>query len=102
MAKKSKDDRDDDRPKRTEPVKRDGAYVMMLFIALVATATGCVLLYLDNDEYGGKPAPKEPAPVVMKLGEAPPKVETPVTPPAGGGGDPAPMPKTDPMMPMMP
>lgn len=100
MAKKSRDD--DDRPKRAEPVKRDGAYVMMLFITLVATATGCVLLYLDNDEYGGKPAPKEPPPVVLKLGEAPPKVETPVTPAPPPGGDPMPMPKTDPMMPMMP
>lgn len=65
MAKKR--NRDDDRPKRTEPVARDGAYVVMLFITLAAVAIGCVLLYLDNSEYGGKSPPKE-APVVLKLG----------------------------------
>ncbi|HEY1192042.1 MAG TPA: hypothetical protein VGE74_30715 [Gemmata sp.] len=94
MAKsKSRDYDRDDRPKRVEPVKRDGAYVMMLFITFVATTVGCVLLYLDNEEYGGKSPPKAPPPDVMKLGEAP-KAESLAAPPAGG-----PMPKGDPMMP---
>lgn len=61
-------DRTDERLKRPEPIKRDGAYVMMLVVTLVAVATGCVLLHLDNDEYGKTTPPKE-APVVRKLGE---------------------------------
>ena len=82
--------RGDERLKRPEPVKRDGAYVMMLVVTLLATATGCVLLHLDNDEYG-KTAPPKEAPVVRKLGEelkADPVVAAPPAAPA----DPAPMP----------
>ncbi len=91
MAKsKARDDDDDDRerPKRSGPVKRDGAYLMMLFITLVAITTGGVLLYLDNEEYGKTPPPKETAPTVRKLGDPlPVEAVVPAPPPA-----PAPMP----------
>ncbi|MFM8273557.1 MAG: hypothetical protein ACKODX_14690 [Gemmata sp.] len=90
MAKTRDRDRDDDRPKRPQPVKRDGPYLMMLFITLVAMTTGCVLLYLDNDEYGAKPAPKEAVPTVRKLGD-------PV--PAEAAAPPAPAPATPTGMP---
>ncbi|AMV29795.1 hypothetical protein VT84_35710 [Gemmata sp. SH-PL17] len=64
---RTRDDRGDDMPKRPEQVKRDGPYVVMLFITLVAVAVGCVLLYLDNSEYAGKSPPKE-TPNVRALG----------------------------------
>ncbi|VTR91022.1 unnamed protein product [Gemmata massiliana] len=76
---RTRDDRDDDVPKRPEQVKRDGPYVVMLFITLVAIAAGCVLLYLDNSEYGGKSPPKEGAPNVRSLGTEP-KLEGGTTP----------------------
>jgi len=86
-------------PKRPTPVARDGAYVMMLVMTFLAIVTGCVLMYLDNEEYGGKSPPKEAVPVVQALG-APAKVETPAaapsTPPAGPGpmpSGPGPMPE---------
>jgi hypothetical protein len=41
-------------PKRPTPVARDGAYVMMLVITLLAISVGCILMYLDNEEYGSK------------------------------------------------
>lgn len=88
--KKAKEDREDrDEKDMRTPVARDGAYVMMLFITLVAIAAGCVFMYLDADEYGNKPAPKEQAPTILKLGDAP-KAE-PVAPKAGGDGGAAPM-----------
>jgi hypothetical protein len=77
------------------PVARDGAYVMMLFITLVAIATGCVLLYLDNEEYGGKSPPKETAPAIQKLGDKFTGPELPAAPaaaPAAAPGGPAPAP----------
>jgi len=52
------------------PRARNDAYVMMLFITLVAMLAGTVLMYLDHEEYGGKQPPKEPVPAVQKLGEA--------------------------------
>lgn len=97
MARK-KDRDDDDRPRRVEPVKRDGAYVMMLSVTFVAITIGCILLYLDVSEYGGKSAPTAPPPAVLKLGEAASTTGTGgaggAVPPAGGGGA---VPKTDPM-----
>jgi hypothetical protein len=79
-------------PKRPTPVTRDGAYVMMLFITLVAVAAGCVLMYLDREEYGDKPVPKEtPAPFQLKdLGSKAnvPDTSGPVTPPAPPPGGP--------------
>ena len=73
------------------PVARDGAYVMMLFVTLVAIATGCVLMYLDNDEYSSKAAPPPPGLTIQKLGdanktEAAPGVATPpAVPPVPAG-----------------
>ncbi|MBP3958478.1 hypothetical protein J8F10_24790 [Gemmata sp. G18] len=66
---RNRDDSDDDTPKRPQQVRRDGPYVVMLFITLVAVAAGCALLYLDNDQYGGKSPPKEGAPNVRPLGQ---------------------------------
>jgi hypothetical protein len=63
MAKEKED------PKRPTPVARDGPYVMMLFVALVAIIAGTVMMYLDADEYGNKPPPKETAPAIQKLGD---------------------------------
>lgn len=60
----------DDGPRRPEPVKRDGAYVMMLFITLVAIVTGCVLMHLDHDEYSSKASPPPPGLTIQKLGDA--------------------------------
>ncbi len=88
---KAKYKESDDKPKRPEPVKRDGAYVMMLFITFVAVVTGAVLMYQDHDEYSGKTAPKEPVPALQKLGDVN-KTEAPT----GGGGAPV-TPPTPPM-----
>ena len=64
MAKEKED------PKRPTPVARDGPYVMMLFVTLVAIIIGTVMMYLDADEYGNKPPPKETiAPAIQKLGD---------------------------------
>ena len=83
------------------PVKRDGAYVMMLFITLVAIAVGCVLLHLDNEEYGGKQPQKEAAPNVQPLGQlAKTDPVVPAEPAPGGGMPPGPAPVPPP--PMMP
>ena len=41
---------------------------MMLLITFFAILTGCVLLYLDGDQYGGKSPPKEVIPAVTDLG----------------------------------
>ncbi len=78
--------REEDDPKRPTPVARDGAYVMMLIISLLALIGGCVLMYLDTEEYGGKSPPKENAPVVQPLGTAA-KVDS-----SGPGPGPAPGP----------
>lgn len=45
-------------------------YTVMAFVTFVALALGCVLLYLDFDEYGGKTAPGEKVPTLTKLGDA--------------------------------
>jgi hypothetical protein len=74
--------------RRPAPVARDGAYVMMLFATLVALVIGCVLLHLDNEEYGGKQPPGEKAPPVQPLGSAA-KLDAAAPPPApkAGGTD---------------
>lgn len=96
--------REDEDPRRPAPVARDGPYVMMLGTALAAIIIGCVLLYLDYDEYGKTSPPKEPDPKVQALGAAA-KLDAPVgpgTPPAPGGTtDPMPgmPPDTTPKMP---
>jgi hypothetical protein len=59
--------------KKAKP-RREPVYTVMTFITFVAMVIGCVLLYLDSDEYGGKSPPKESVPTLPKLGdEAPPK-----------------------------
>lgn len=80
MAKKAKKEkekekekeREKERPSRAEradrPKARNDAYVMMLLITFFAILTGCVLLHLDNDQYGGKSPPKEVIPAVTDLG----------------------------------
>lgn len=59
------------------PKPRNDAYTMMLFITLVATAAGCVLLYLDYDEYGKEQPPKPDAVTVPAL------KDTAAAPPSG-------------------
>ena len=92
-----------DKDKPAGPKARNDAYVMMLFITLVAIITGSVLMYLDNEEYGKKPPEKDVVYSPPKLGEGAP---TPATAPGGGGGgkgsdpkDGDATPKTDPKMP---
>jgi hypothetical protein len=88
-AKKAKESREepDEKDLRT-PVARDGAYVMMLFVTLVAIVAGTVFMYLDHDEYGGKAAPKETTVNILPLGVAP-KADS-VAPKTDGGGAAAP------------
>jgi len=91
MAKKKKDD--DEKPTRLKPVPRSGAYVMMLFITLVAIIGGTVLLYLDYEQYGqkGESPPKESA-TVKTLGEINKEAGVGTAPaPAPGPGDGMPM-----------
>lgn len=57
-----------DRTKADGPRGRNDAYTMMLFITLLAIGIGCTMLYLDYDEYGKQPPPKEAAPTLPKLG----------------------------------
>ncbi|QJW96270.1 hypothetical protein [Frigoriglobus tundricola] len=79
----------DGEAKRQTPVARDGAYVMMLSISLIAIVIGCVLMYLDTDEYSGKPLTKEAAPAIQKLGDPFKGSEAPAaTTPAPGPGGP--------------
>lgn len=49
---------------RGEPV-----YAVMAFVTLVAMIVGCVLLYLDFEEYGKNSPPKESVPALPKLGD---------------------------------
>jgi hypothetical protein len=67
----------DDRPDRPKP--RTDAYVMMLLITFFAIVAGCVLLYLDNEEYGSKSPPKEVAPTLPDLGKGETKAAEPKT-----------------------
>lgn len=91
-AKKAKESKEepDEKDLRT-PVARDGAYVMMLFVTLVAIVAGCVFMYLDNDEYGGKAPPKETAINILKLGTEPKADAIAPKTDGGGGGGGAPM-----------
>jgi len=79
--KEKEKEKDRDRPDRPRP--RNDAYVVMLFITLVAIIAGCVLMYLDHEEYGGKSPPKEVAPTLPELG----KGDTKAPGGAGGGAD---------------
>ena len=48
----------------TQPV-----YTVMAAITLLAMLVGCFLLYQDNEEYGGKPAPADKIPALPRLAE---------------------------------
>lgn len=61
-------------------------YTVMAFVTFVALAVGCVLMYLDFDEYGQKAAPTEKVPALTKLGDATPTAGGAT----GGGNTPAP------------
>jgi hypothetical protein len=90
MAKAKTKDKDD-KPKRSEsPRPKNDAYVMMLFITLLAIIGGTALMYLDYDEYGSKNPPSVPIPNAPKLGEG--TSTPPVTTPDGKGGGVAPTP----------
>jgi hypothetical protein len=54
--------------KKAKP-RREPVYTALTFITFVAMTIGCVLLYLDFDEYGKNPPPKETVPTLPKLGE---------------------------------
>ena len=88
-SKKSREDREDreerDPKSLREPVARDGAYVMMLVMTLVAIVAGCIFLYLDHEEYGQKAPPKETQIAIQKLG-GPAESTAPKTDPGAGGG----------------
>src|SRR5947209_1206862 len=56
------------RPSSNKPQPRNDAYTLMLFVTFVAIVTGCILLYLDFDEYGQQKAPTTQPPAMQKLG----------------------------------
>ena len=69
MAKKSSK-REPEKKAPKAPARRgEPVYTMMAFITLVAMILGCVLLYLDYDEYGKQSPPKETVPPLKNLNE---------------------------------
>ena len=69
MAKTKYKEREKDRADRPErPKAKNDAYVIMLLITFFAILAGCVMLYLDNDQYGSKSPPKEVVPPLGELG----------------------------------
>src|SRR5436190_1558704 len=62
------------------PKKRNDAYVVMLFITLLALGLGCFLMNSDFEEYGSKAPPKAEIPALKQLGTAPPVVAAEVAP----------------------
>jgi hypothetical protein len=84
MAKAKAKTKDKEKPKRPEgPRARNDAYVMMLFLTLVAILGGTYLMYADYDEYGSKAPPKETIPTIADLGKAAKAGDTATpTPPA--------------------
>src|SRR5262249_57569212 len=85
------------RPAREPGMKpRNDAYTGLLFISFLALVVSSILLFLDNNQYGGKTPPKLNIPA---LGQSPvpgvpaaPVSEPPPPPPGGGGDAPAPPP----------
>jgi hypothetical protein len=55
-----------DRPARPKP--KNDVYVVMLLITFFAILVGCVMLYLDTDQYSGKSPQKEVIPALTDLG----------------------------------
>jgi hypothetical protein len=54
--------------KKAKP-RREPVYTVMTFVTFVAMTIGCVLLYMDFDEYGKNSPPKENVPALPKLGD---------------------------------
>jgi hypothetical protein len=96
MAKAKTKDTESEKPKAKAKAKekaagtgpRNDAYVMMLFISLVAIVGATVLQYLDFEEYGKQTGPdvKAVAPAPPALGTALPKGGDTGAGGAGGGG----------------
>ena len=66
-----REDREDREERSSRPVRpkaQNDVYVVMLLITFFAILVGCVMLYLDNDQYGGKSPPKEVIPALTDLG----------------------------------
>ena len=66
-----REDREDREERSARPVRpkaQNDVYVVMLLITFFAILVGCVMLYLDNDQYGGKSPPKEVIPALTDLG----------------------------------
>lgn len=64
MAKKTSKSESEKKAKgRGEPV-----YTVMVVITFFAMVVGCLLLYLDYEEYGKQSPPKENVPTLPKLG----------------------------------
>lgn len=64
----------------SEPKPRNDAYTVMLFITLVAIIVGCVLMYLDTEQYKEGVAPPPSPPLVL------PKLGTTTVSTTGPGG----------------
>jgi hypothetical protein len=63
-----RDDREERSARPARPKAQNDVYVVMLLITFFAILVGCVMLYLDNDQYGGKSPPKEVIPALTDLG----------------------------------
>lgn len=59
---------------------RSDAYTGMLLISLLALIAGCILLFLDYNQYPSAP------PAKVTPTQPPARVEPPTEPPPGGGG----------------
>lgn len=92
------------RTKSNEPKPASDAYTGMLAISLIALIVGCVLLYLDYNQYGAAPPPpipSAPAPPGQQPAPIPQPGVPPGQPPMQPGVDPnavQPMPNAPPMM----
>jgi hypothetical protein len=63
-----REDREERSTRLARPKAQNDVYVVMLLITFFAILVGCVMLYLDNDQYGGKSPPKEVIPALTDLG----------------------------------
>lgn len=65
-----------------EPKATNDAYTGMLAVSLIALIVGCVLLYLDYNQYGSEPPPSIPTtpPIAAQQPAQPPPAQ-PVQPP---------------------
>ena len=63
-----REEREERASRRDRPKPKNDVYVVMLLITFFAILVGCVMLYLDTNEYGGKSPPKEVIPALTDLG----------------------------------